>query len=215
MIQDIPPEFYSDVILRLIVSLIIGAAIGLEREYWTKAAGFRTMIMICLGSTLFTLVSIELNGRATGHHIASNIVTGIGFLGGGVIFKDGLTITGITTATTIWITAALGMVVGSGDFITAGIGGIIVLVVLSVLQKIQHWIEGLHQTRNYKIAMKLPDDSTISAKVKQVNLKVITIKVAKHNGLVTYTYDIHGSLNNMKLFNEFLLQHEPVQSFEY
>jgi putative Mg2+ transporter-C (MgtC) family protein len=215
MMSDLPPGFYSDVILRLLVSLIIGAAIGLEREYWTKAAGFRTMIMICLGSTLFTIVSIKLGGDEKGHHIASNIVTGIGFLGGGVIFKDGLTVTGITTATTIWITAALGMVVGSGDFITAGVGGVFVLVVLSILQKIQQWVEHMHQSRNYKISMTLADDKAIEAKVKQINLKINTVKVFKKEDEITYTYDLHGSLKNMKLFNEYLLQQKEVISFEY
>lgn len=215
MMSDLPSGFYSDVILRLLVSLIIGAAIGLEREYWTKAAGFRTMIMICLGSTLFTIVSIKLGGDQRGHHIASNIVTGIGFLGGGVIFKDGLTVTGITTATTIWITAALGMVIGSGDFITAGIGGVIVLVVLSFLQKIQQWVEHMHQSRNYKIAMNVADVNAIEAKVKEVNLRINTVKVFKKEDEITYTYDLHGSLKNMKLFNEFLLQQKEVISFEY
>ena len=215
MMSDLPSGFYSDVIRRLLVSLIIGAAIGLEREYWTKAAGFRTMIMICLGSTLFTIVSIKLGGDERGHHIASNIVTGIGFLGGGVIFKDGLTVTGITTATTIWITAALGMVVGSGDFITAGVGGVFVLVVLSILQKIQQWVEHMHQSRNYKISMTVADDKAIEAKVKQIKLKVNTVKVFKKDNEVIYTYDLHGSLKNMKLLNEFLLQQKEVISFEY
>src|SRR5271154_1447245 len=88
--------------IRLLISFGIGAAIGLEREYRSKAAGLRTMIMICLGSTIFTEISINL-GAANPDRLAANIVTGIGFLGGGVIFKDGLTISGITTATTIWI----------------------------------------------------------------------------------------------------------------
>src|SRR5262245_66333390 len=91
---------------RILISFCIGTAIGIEREYRSKAAGLRTMIMICLGSTIFTELSMVIGG--TSDRIASNIITGIGFLGAGVIFKDGLSITGITTATTIWITAALG-----------------------------------------------------------------------------------------------------------
>ena len=77
--------------IRLILSFVIGTAIGLEREYRSKAAGLRTMIMICLGSTIFTELSISMGGSSP-DRIASTIVTGVGFLGAGVIFKDGITI---------------------------------------------------------------------------------------------------------------------------
>ena len=106
--------FQSETALQLLFSFIIGTAIGIEREYRSKAAGLRTMIMICLGSTIFTELSMVI-GNGSEDRIASNIITGIGFLGAGVIFKDGLSISGITTATTIWITAALGMAVGAGQ----------------------------------------------------------------------------------------------------
>ena len=102
-----------EIAMRLLISFGIGAAIGLEREYRSKAAGLRTMIMICLGSTIFTEISIHLGGENP-DRIAASIVSGVGFLGAGVIFKDGLTVTGITTATTIWISAALGTAVGAG-----------------------------------------------------------------------------------------------------
>ena len=95
-----------EIAVRLLISFGIGAAIGLEREYRSKAAGLRTMIMICLGSTIFTEISIHLGG-SNPDRVAASIVSGVGFLGAGVIFKDGLTVTGITTATTIWISAAL------------------------------------------------------------------------------------------------------------
>jgi len=104
-----------EILYRLLISFGIGTAIGLEREYRSKAAGLRTMIMICLGSTIFTQLSISLGG-SNPDRIAASIVSGIGFLGAGVIFKDGLSVSGITTATTIWITAALGMAVGVGEY---------------------------------------------------------------------------------------------------
>jgi len=83
-------NFDFEIAVQLLISFAIGTAIGWEREYRSKAAGLRTMIMICLGSTVFTEISIHL-GAENPDRIASNIVTGIGFLGGGVIFKDGLT----------------------------------------------------------------------------------------------------------------------------
>src|SRR5918993_1712213 len=119
--------------IQLLISFFIGAIIGAEREYRTKTAGLRTMIMIALGSTIFTELSITL-GVNSPDRIASNVITGIGFLGAGVIFKDGLSISGITTATTIWVTAALGMAVGAAEYSIALGGTVAVVIVLSVFE---------------------------------------------------------------------------------
>src|SRR5687768_18514096 len=95
------PSF--DVLLfRFLLVIIVGGLIGAEREYRSKSAGFRTMILICLGSFLFTTFSIYISG-GTIDRIASNIVTGIGFLGAGVIFKSDNRINGLTTAVDIWV----------------------------------------------------------------------------------------------------------------
>lgn len=97
------PDLY-----RLLIALGIGAIIGAEREYRSKSAGLRTMIMVSLSSCLFTMLSLKI-GIDSPDRIAANILTGLGFVGAGVIFKDENRISGITTATTIWMTAALGM----------------------------------------------------------------------------------------------------------
>lgn len=97
---------YTTLLFKLALAVLIGGLIGAEREYRSKFAGFRTMILISLGSFLFSTFSIYLAGT---DRIASNIVTGIGFLGAGVIFKSDNRINGITTAATIWAVAALGM----------------------------------------------------------------------------------------------------------
>lgn len=210
-----PPGFYNEIVLRLVVSLLIGAAIGLEREYWSKAAGFRTMIMICLGSTLFTLISLRMEVGTGSQRIASNIVTGIGFLGGGVIFKDGLTISGITTATTIWITAALGMVVGIGEFYIAMVALVIVLVVLSIFQYVQNWIDKLHQTRVYKIISDKLDIKAVDKRIEDLKLRVRTTRLKKEVGYVVYVYEIHGKQDNFNLLTNFLLESNDIKSFEY
>src|SRR6266480_3904090 len=98
---------FTDVeLLKLFVSLIIGGVIGAEREYHSKSAGFRTIILITLGSTVFTLLSYKLGGADDAWRITANIITGIGFLGAGVIFKDENRVGGLTTATIIWVAAA-------------------------------------------------------------------------------------------------------------
>src|ERR1700730_3277484 len=101
-----------DIIIKLLLAVVIGGVIGAEREYRSKSAGFRTLTLICLGSTIFTIFSQIIGagaGPGTGNpdRIASNIVTGIGFVGAGVIFKgdnSGSKVSGITTAAMIWVT---------------------------------------------------------------------------------------------------------------
>src|SRR6476660_9386016 len=105
----------EEMLFRLLVVIIIDGLIGMEREYRSKSAGFRTMILICLGSFLFTTFS-KFISDVSPDRIASNIVTGIGFLGAGVIFKSDSRVNGITTAATIWAVAALGMGIATGEY---------------------------------------------------------------------------------------------------
>src|SRR5690606_16064203 len=108
-------------LVKAVSSLLVGMMLGAERELKDKAAGFRTITLICLGSTLFTVLSYKLGGGESedATRIASYVVSGIGFLGAGVIFKDGFSINGLTTASIIWIAAAIGMSIGFGQFYTA------------------------------------------------------------------------------------------------
>src|ERR1019366_2719820 len=142
---------FSEDTLKIVLSIIVGAIIGVEREYRSKAAGFRTITLISIGSTLFTIVSIKLGSPNSPDRVAANIITGIGFLGAGVVFKDGFSVTGLTTATAIWVTAALGMTIGTGDYKMAAEGLVLVLVVLSMFEYIQNLIDRLHRKRVYKI----------------------------------------------------------------
>src|SRR5215210_4571722 len=91
--------------ISILMSILCGSIIGFEREYNNKSAGFRTIILICLGSTIFTIVS--RHGAGSDDRIAANIITGIGFIGAGVIFKDKLSVLGLTTAAVIWTTAGI------------------------------------------------------------------------------------------------------------
>jgi putative Mg2+ transporter-C (MgtC) family protein len=120
-------------LLRLLMVIIIGGLIGAERELKSKSAGFRTIMMICLGSFLFTTFSKYIS-PLTPDRIASNIVTGIGFLGAGVIFKNNNRVNGLTTAATIWISAALGMGVATGQYLFVCISAATVFVLLHFLQ---------------------------------------------------------------------------------
>ncbi len=132
----------ADVTWRLLLAAGLGAAIGLEREYRQKPAGLRTNILIALGSALFTILSGIMGHEAgTADRISAQIVTGIGFLGGGAILRSGNTVHGMTTAATIWVNAAIGMAAGAGHFALATITATLTLVVLVLLPPIETYFE--------------------------------------------------------------------------
>ncbi len=132
-----------NVIFRIIVSLILGGVIGIEREKHKQLAGFRTHILICVSSTLLMLLSIYIPqayssmGASDPGRIAAQVISGIGFIGAGAILKIGANVRGLTTAATIWSVAAVGLAVGSGMYLAACTGTVIILFVLTVLDKIE------------------------------------------------------------------------------
>jgi putative Mg2+ transporter-C (MgtC) family protein len=137
-----------DLTLRLLVAAGLGAAVGLEREMRGKPAGVRTNTLIAMASALFTIVSIHF-GQAGGtpDRVAAQIISGMGFLGGGAILRSGVSVQGLTTAATIWVNAAIGMAAGAGLFALAAIAGAMTLVVLAVLPAIESAFERRTATR--------------------------------------------------------------------
>jgi putative Mg2+ transporter-C (MgtC) family protein len=131
-----------DLLWRLLLSAGLGAVIGLEREYRRKPAGLRTNILIAIGSALFTILSISMTA-STGDQsrVAGQIVTGIGFLGGGAILRNRDTVHGMTTAATIWVNAAIGIACGIGQYELATVTTALTLVVLVVLPPIETYFE--------------------------------------------------------------------------
>ena len=119
-----------EITVRLMLAAAFGSAIGYERRSADKPAGLRTLSLVAVGSALFTVVSAFGFDTADQSRVAAQIVTGVGFLGAGTILRSGITISGLTTAATIWATAAIGMAVGSGLYIAAASGTVLVLVIL-------------------------------------------------------------------------------------
>lgn len=137
----LPEDLY-----KILFATLVGGLIGIEREYREKAAGFRTIMLICIGATLFTIFSSKLDGDPA--RIAANIVSGVGFLGAGVILRSGGQIVGLTTASTIWLTAALGMGIGAGEYILVAIVVPIILMTLWIFPKFERWIDALRSERS-------------------------------------------------------------------
>ncbi len=123
------------IVAKLIVSFLFGAFIGFDREKRGQDAGIRTYAAVCIGATLFTAVAAHLvNDTAAASRIIANIVTGVGFLGAGIIYRNSATGTshGLTTAATVWCTAAVGVAVGLNMFIIAIVGSIALYFLLSL-----------------------------------------------------------------------------------
>ena len=132
----------AELIRRLLLAAFLGGMLGAEREFRQKSAGFRTNILIAMGSALFTIASVTLAPeRSDPARIAAQIVTGIGFLGAGAILRTENRVHGLTTAATIWVNAALGVAAGAGQYHLAALGGAITIVVLLILAPIERALE--------------------------------------------------------------------------
>ena len=125
----------TELVTRLAVSMLLGALVGLERQFDAIPAGSRTHMLICLGATLFTIVSIEFVGATDPSRIAAGLVTGIGFLGAGAIFRSENGVKGLTTAADLWVVTAIGMAIGIGYYV-AGIVTTVLVVFILLLKKL-------------------------------------------------------------------------------
>lgn len=207
-------DFLQNEIGKLLIALLIGAVIGAEREYRTKSAGFRTVILITVGSCLFTMISNLMSNDA---RVASNIVTGIGFLGAGAIFKEGTNIKGLTTATTIWISAAIGMAVGIGQYTFAFSVLGIVMVVLLGFSWLPHWIESVNSELNYLIVIEKNDHffiTDVEKLIEEQSLKFNCNRQKKINHQIKLLFTISGSQAAHSKLKEELFKNENIISFE-
>ncbi len=125
----------------ILLALLCGSIIGAERQWRQHAAGLRTNALICVGAAMYASLSILMDQETSPTRIAGQIVTGIGFLGGGVILKDGLSVKGMTTAATIWCSAAIGTLSGCGFMLHAVIGTVLVLLLNIGFHPLSHWID--------------------------------------------------------------------------
>ena len=205
---------YTDII-KIMVAFALGSLIGLEREYRNKPAGFRTLIMITVGATVFTILSYRINST-TLDRIAANIITGIGFIGAGVIFKEGLKVSGMTTAATIWIAAAVGMAVGYGAYYLAGGVTFIMLITLILLSKIEHLFDSLHIVKMYKISFLANTYSMeeLEGIFKEHALKFNKDKEVKNHDEITIYYKLTAKEAEFDILNKYLMTNKLITGLE-
>ncbi len=179
------------IFLKLLLSFFLGGLIGIERGFKGKAAGFRTMILICYGSTLLTIISVELV-KAGSHflgdpsRIAANIITGIGLLGAGIIMKlRGGEIHGLTTAATLWVTASIGITIGAGYYIVAVVSTFFIVIILTLLKSFESKIGMIE--KKYKLTLKSTFPLETATILNKFKIKEDSIMSFSH-GKIDITY---------------------------
>lgn len=205
---------YED-IFKLLMALLAGAIIGAEREYRSKSAGFRTIALISVGAALFTIMSVHLGNDHA--RIAANIVVGIGFLGAGIIYREAHEIRGLTTAATVWVTAALGMCIGTGSYLLGMVGVLIVLLILFLLVPLQSSIERSHQARTYRMVFKQSRGNIqdYEALFKRYHLNPKHVKHSRIGDQITGQWKAYGSEKNHAKFTKHILEDPDIHEFDF
>lgn len=203
-------------ILKLLLAVLAGGLVGLEREYRDKAAGFRTLIFICAGACLFTILSAKFAPNNDPNRIAANIVTGVGFLGAGVILRDGGKVIGLTTAATIWLTAAVGMGIGGGEYLVSGIMVVIAMVVLWLLPAVEHRIDNTREERRYEVvcAADFEKIEALEQDFRDAGLSIQAHSQVKAGDVVTCSWKASGSPERHKELVRKLFDHPDIHEFK-
>lgn len=198
----------------MLMSILCGGIIGFEREYRSKSAGFRTIVLISLGSTIFTIVSGH--GSEADDRIAANIITGIGFIGAGVIFKDQISVRGLTTAAVIWISAAIGMTTGIGYHALAFVFTLITLFILLMITRVEKIIAALQKQKSVNVTFKNVDFDQIimlEKKLSSENLMIERVEINKYNDRLTVVWLVSGRKEFLDGLDNTLAQIPDIISF--
>ncbi|TDX51886.1 MgtC/SapB family protein [Orenia marismortui] len=162
----------KEVVLRLVLACILGGAIGFERERNSRPAGFRTNILVSLGSTIAMIVSIKLflefkaSQSVDPGRIAAQVISGVGFLGAGTIIREGFSVKGLTTSAGLWAIAGIGLALGAGFYLSAITTAILVILTLTLLSKVEKTISNIH--KKYLIRIKAFDQPGSLGKVGSI-----------------------------------------------
>lgn len=205
-----------DDIIRMMFAALVGGLIGFEREYRDKAAGVRTSMLISMGAAFFTILSYRLGGE-NDIRVAVGIVSGVGFLGAGVIMRDGGHVTGLTTACTIWLVAALGMGAGGGQYLLVGSITAVILAILWVLRPFERWVTGLRDEHTYHMVLtgNVASAEKLGNLFTNAGLKVLSMSLGKKDGKVTCTWEVVGPPSKHDAVVEKLATNPAIQDLEF
>ncbi len=222
MFRQVVDIFRLELMLQLGLATLLGGAIGLERELGGKPAGLRTNILICIGSVLYTHLSLAMLAAANGGippgtdttRVAAQIVTGVGFIGAGTILHARGAVVGLTSAATIWVVAAIGVALGSGYYLE-GVGTtLVVLVVLAGLGRVEKIVQS-HSTRA-TLTIHARQGPTVvedlETLVRRTGLDVVTISNRQENVDLVIELELRGSKRLYDQAIVTLLHHDHVRT---
>lgn len=202
-------------LVSMLMAVLCGGIIGFEREYKNKSAGFRTIVLITLGSTIFTIVS--RHGVGADDRISANIITGIGFIGAGVIFKDQFSVRGLTTAAVIWTSAAIGMTTGIGYHALAFVFTLITLGILLMMSRVERFIGKLQRQKMLSVTFRDADFKHIQSLEERLNsedLGIERLQVSKDHDTLTVIWQVSGKKKFLLKLNETLANMPEIISFK-
>ena len=204
-------------VLRILLALLIGGLIGAEREFRHKEAGLRTIMFICLGAALFTMLSLKLGGDISPARIAAHVVTGVGFLCAGVVMQQGAHLVGLTTASTIWLAASLGMGVGGGHYLLSIVAVTVVMLILFVFPKVEEWIYKVQERQTYEVVLGVEDDrrEQLEGLIGECDLSVVSRKVSRSGEEMVCEWETEGTPEDHEQLVERLLADSGVKSFKW
>lgn len=202
-------------LVSMLMAVLCGGIIGFEREYKNKSAGFRTIVLITLGSTIFTIVS--RHGAGADDRISANIITGIGFIGAGVIFKDQVSVRGLTTAAVIWTSAAIGMTTGIGYHALAFLFTLITLGILLMMSRVERFIGKLQRLKMISVTFRDTDFKRIQQLeegLSSADLRIERLQLSKDQDTFTVIWQVSGKKRFLLGLNETLAHMPEIVSFK-
>ncbi len=214
-------NFYISMFLRLVVACILGGVIGFEREHMHRPAGFRTHILVCVGSALVMVTSEYIYYQFSSQtnvdpaRLGAQVISGIGFLGAGTIIKEGVNVKGLTTAASLWAVSCIGIAVGIGFYTGAFIATIIIFLTLIAIKKTQNRISSQRNIRLFvHTQLKKGEVQKVTEIIEQLGVKVrkTDFMSSERDGeiVLRYTLDISNSISLAELI-EAVLCHETVR----
>jgi putative Mg2+ transporter-C (MgtC) family protein len=216
MLAELARILRLDLLVKLALAVFLGGIIGFEREINGKPAGLRTNILICLGATLLMDLSTRI-GLIDGHRIgdpariAAQVVSGVGFLGAGTIMHSQGMVTGLTSAATIWVVAAIGMTVGAGFYIEGVGAGLIVTFVLAGLGGLEHWVRRARRVASATIRARLgTSEDDVVTTLRAHGIRVDDKRIFDHEQDRTFELKLSGPSRQFEIATAALLGKDYV-----
>lgn len=205
-------------VYKALMAVGAGIILGLERELKDKVAGLKTITIICLGATLFGILSYKIGGESNPTQIAAYVVSGVGFIGAGAIFKDGFSISGLTTAGIIWLAAAVGLAIGFGEFYLAATfmaGSLIIILITPFINRLFRAKKTNRQLQMIFTKDHFATKENIVACLRQEGILVDEKKISYKNNEVEISLELLVPEEKIQWLQDYLMENKTILSFYF